>query len=370
MTTSQSTYLTKLSLFFCFFCLSLNGFAQKAAISKWKPIFNGKDLKDWDTFVTPSTAASDKSPLGLNNDRHGVFTVSNGNLHVSGQDWGGVATKESYSNYHLRFQIKWGEKKWAPRQNALMDGGLLFHCSEPYDYGSKCWMRSIEFQIQDGDMADAHNVGAGWPVLQMSPAIAEGDSVQQYDPFAPFATTNRRVYRSGNFESPTGDWTTGELVSRGADAVFIINGFVVNRLYNLYRMDLHEQVTGGRIQFQSEGSEHFLRNIELRDIARSSTQPILASTQKQLQITAGEPTKLQITNSGDPIEIIAIELLGKNGDSFIIKKPIFPFVLSKSNSLAMEASLKAGSKIQGPVKLKLETVYGPVSSFEIELKTN
>jgi hypothetical protein len=369
MTTNHLTFFTKLSVFICLlFCLSINGFAQKA-VSSWRPIFNGKDLKEWDTFTAPSSASTDTTPLGLNNDRHNVFTVSQGNLHVSGQDWGGVATKNSYSNYHLRFQIKWGEKKWAPRQNALMDGGLLFHCSLPYDYGTKCWMRSIEFQIQQGDMADAHNVGAGWPVLQMSPAIAEGDSVLQYDPFAAFATTNKRVYRSGNFESPFGDWTTGELVARGADAVFIINGFVVNRLYNLYRLDLHEQVTGGRIEFQSEGSEHYLRNIELRDILSSTARPMLAISQKQLKITPGQATKLNITNSGDPLEIIAIELLGKNGDSYIIKKPTFPFTLSKSNSLPMEASLKSGSKIPGPIILKLETVNGPVSSFEIELNT-
>jgi hypothetical protein len=370
MTTNRTSNLKKLFILICSLtCFVESGFAQRAPTSNWIPLFNGKDLKEWDTFVAQAPGAVDKTPLGLNNDRHGVFSVSNGNLHISGQDWGGVATKQSYSNYHLRFQIKWGEKKWAPRENALMDGGLLFHCSLPYDYGTKCWMRSIEFQIQEGDMADAHNVGAGLPMFQMSSAIAEGDSVQQYDPFAPFATTDKRVYRSGNFESPTGEWTTGELVARGADAVFIVNGFVVNRLYNLYRIDQHEQVTSGRIEFQSEGSEHYLRKIELRDISPSTSKPVLIANKKQLKVTVGDATKLNITNTGAPVEIIAIELLGKNGDNFIIKKPAFPFILTKSNSLAMEASLKEASQLGGTVKLKLETVNGPVSSFEIDLDT-
>jgi hypothetical protein len=365
MTTTRALSLT---LSFCMsLCLFQNGSAQSLAHTKWTPLFNGKDLKDWDTYLIPSVAAADKTPLGLNNDPHKVFTVSNGSMHISGQDWGGIATKKSYSNYHVRFQIKWGDKKWAPRQNALKDGGLLFHCSEPYDYGSKCWMRSVELQIQEGDMADCHNVGAGIPEFQMSPAVAEGENVQQYDPFAPFTTSDHRVYRSGNFESPSGEWTTGELVARGADAVFIINGFVVNRLYNLFRLDLHEQVTSGRIQFQSEGSEHYLRNIELRNITASDAKPVLTASQKQVDVTAGQPQQIKITNSGEPVEIIAIELLGKNSDSFIINKPSFPFVLSKANGMAMQASLKAGSKVNGPVKLKLETINGPVSSFEIEL---
>jgi len=289
-------------------------------------------------------------------------------LHISGQDWGGIATKEAFSNYHLRFQIKWGENKWAPRQNALRDGGLLFHCSEPYDYGSKCWMRSIELQIQEGDMADYHNVGAGIPVLQVSKAVAEGENVQQYDPFAPFTPYDHRVYRSGNFESPYGEWTTGELIARGADAVFIINGFVVNRLYNLFRIDLHDQVTSGRVQFQSEGSEHYLRNIETRNISSVPlTKPMLVCDKKQVEITGGETQNLKITNHGESVEIIAIELLGKDIENFKIRLPAFPLVIKKGESMNLQASLKTGITGANPVNLKLETVYGPVSDFELTL---
>jgi len=361
------TCLRKVSaVLFFFILLSDATFAQE---SDWRAIFNGKDLKDWDTYLRTAPGSADTTPIGLNKDPHQVFSVVDGMMRISGQDWGGIAYKESFSNYHLRFQIKWGEKKWPPRANAKRDGGLLFHASEPYDFGTKSWMRSIELQIQEGDMADAHNVGAGVPVFQLSKTkTAEGQDVQQYDPFAPFMPTINRVYRSGNFESPYGEWTTGELVARGSDAVFIINGFVVNRLYNIFRMDLHEQVTSGRIQFQSESGEHYLRNIELRDIASVKPgKPVFVSDKMQVDVTVDQTQDLKITNNGEPVEIIAVELLGKDIDQFIIKLPAFPLVIKKGESMNLKASLKPGSTLNNDVRLKLETVYGPVSGFEIAL---
>ncbi|MDB5012901.1 MAG: hypothetical protein JWQ25_1103 [Daejeonella sp.] len=348
-----------------FFCHS--AFAQTSNQNSWKSLFNGKDLKGWDTFLKPSEAAADKSPIGLNKDPHQVFNVVDGMIRISGQDWGGISTKESFSNYHIRFQIKWGPKKWPPRENALRDGGLLFHCSEPFDFGSKCWMRSVELQIQEGDMADYHNVGAGVPVIQMSKAIAEGENVQQYDPFAAFAPYDHRVYRSGNFESPYGEWTTGELVAHGADAAFIINGFVVNRIYNLFRSDLHEQVTSGRLQFQSEGSEHFLKNIQIRSIASIPVSKAkLTANKSQYDLTTDKEQSILIINSGESTEIIAVELLGKDIENFKLTLPAFPLVIKKGESINIKGIMKSGAAANS-VKLKLETVNGPVSNFELVL---
>ena len=97
-------------------------YAQLPADKQWQKLFNGKDLKEWETYLVPSTAAPDQTPIGLNKDPHGVFTVVDGTLRVSGQDWGGIMTKASFSNYHLRFGVKWGTKKWAPRENVVPDG--------------------------------------------------------------------------------------------------------------------------------------------------------------------------------------------------------------------------------------------------------
>ncbi|OLY91829.1 protein of unknown function [Cnuella takakiae] len=358
------------ALIVAFFCFVLApSYAQLPGVGQWKPLFNGRDLKDWETYLVPSVAAADQTPIGLNKDPHGVFTVVDGGLRISGQDWGGIMTKESFSNYHLRFQVKWGAKKWAPREQVVPDGGLLFHCSLPYDYGSKCWMRSLELQIQQTDIGDYHNVGAGIPEIQVSPSKDDGDVVDQYDPNGPFKHTDKRVYRSANFESPEGQWTTGELVARGADAVFIVNGFVVNRLYNIYREDLHQQTTGGRIQFQSEGAEHFLKNIESRPINfHQNGVPVLSSAAGELVFKKGERKEIVITNKGDAVEIIAAELLGKDAGRWSLKLPVFPINIEKGKSITIQVELKEAGMGAGDNKLKLETLLGPVKDFEIRLK--
>lgn len=338
-------------------------------VVKWQNLFNGKDFSGWGTYLIPSKSAADQTPIGLNKDPHGVFKVTDGMIHVSGQDWGGVFTEQSFSNYHLRYQVKFGTKKWPPRENAVADGGLLFHCSLPYDYGSKCWMRSIEMQIQETDIGDYHNVGAGVPLLAFSPSKDDTDEVNQYDPFAPLRPTDKRVYRSGNFESRPDDWTTGELVARGADAVFIVNGFVVNRLYNIYRDDLQQQTTSGQIQFQSEGAEHFLKDIELRPIQfQQKGTPRLVSTRPDVQITEKGAQTIEVENQGDEVELIAAELIGRELEQFEVKLPKFPLTLKKGEKLKIPVQARPGSTSGNQVKFRLETVLGPVHDFAVNLR--
>ena len=344
--------------------------AQQSSAREWKSLFNGKDLTGWGTYLVPSVAATDQQVIGLNKDPHGVFTVENGMLRISGQDWGGVFTNESFSNYHLRFQVRFGNKKWAPRENVVPDGGLLFHCSMPYDFGSKCWMRSIELQIQESDIGDYHNVGAGEPRIPTIKSTDDGVVVDQYSPGAPFKVTKSRVFRSGNFESAPNDWTTGELIAVGPDAVFIVNGFVVNRMYNIFRADLQKPTTSGQLQFQSEGAEHYLRNIELRPVPLTpSGSPKLVSNQKVLVVSEQVPQLMEIHNQGEAVEIIAAELIGKNLEQYAIKLPIFPLVIKKGERIAIPVKVKPGSLAGNEVKFKLETVLGVVNDFAVTLKT-
>src|SRR5687768_15176176 len=66
-------------------CFVDSAYAQLPADKQWQQLFNSKDLKDWETYLVPSTAAADQTPIGLNKDPHGVFTVVDGTLRVSGQ---------------------------------------------------------------------------------------------------------------------------------------------------------------------------------------------------------------------------------------------------------------------------------------------
>jgi len=360
--------------FFVFPIVLIVSVSVRAQSADWKPLFNGKDLSGWDSYLRSSEGAADSTAIGFNKDPHGVFTVAGGSIHISGQDWGAIISKNVYSNYHLRYKVKFGEKKWPPRENLLRDGGLMFHSSGPQNFGYRCWMRSNEMQIQETEIGDFYNAGEGTCEFQVSKTTVKGEErdsevVEQHDPNGIMKRYNDRVYRSGNFENPHGEWTTGELVARGADAVFIVNGFVVNRLYNTFREDLGQQTTSGKLQFQSESGEHFLKDIEIRPINyHPQRNPVLAADKKQVCVSNKEQKEITITNSGEAVEIIAVELIGKNIDQVIVKLPALPFILRKGASLTLPVMLKAEGILKNEVKLRLETVIGPVPGFEITLK--
>lgn len=355
--------------------MTLTCFAQK---QEWKSLFNGKDLTGWDTYLRATNLSGygiDSSlpymePIGLNNDPLKVFRVEDGAVRVSGQIWGAITSKAEYSNYHIRFQSKWGTLKWAPRDVGLRDAGFLFHCSGAFDFAYKCWMRSLEMQIQETEIGDYFNVGAGESEFQLSDAVTgSGASVQQYDPAAPLKRYKGRVYRSGDFESPPGQWTTGEVVARQADAVFIVNGFVVNRLYNTFRSDIKQQTIKGKLQFQSEGAEVYYRNIEIRPINFNQGVSVLIANNPNVELISGQTQQVEITNQGDAVEIIAVELIGKHIENVIVKLPKLPLILKKGGKLSLPVSAKSGAIAGNMVKLRLETVLGPVPEFEVGLQT-
>ena len=109
-------------------------------------LFNGQDLSGWTVFLDPSTEGG-RPGAGPPCQ---VFEVEDGMIHVSGERFGGLTTKDEFSNYRLSLEFRWGEKKWPPRENAVRDSGVLLHCVGP----DKIWTRSIECQIQEHDCGD------------------------------------------------------------------------------------------------------------------------------------------------------------------------------------------------------------------------
>ncbi|SEJ64025.1 protein of unknown function [Dyadobacter koreensis] len=370
---------------FNIFCLSnilwvfgiATGAAGQIQSSAWVPLFNGKNLAGWDTYMRQPEGTNEK-PFALNNDPLKVYTVSEGAIHVSGQIWGGVSTKDDYENYHLRFKVKWGEKKWYPSPNDSIkrDAGLLYHATGPFNFAYGCWLRSSELQIQEGEIGDFFGVGAGSAEFPMSKIKVKGKILDQYNAAAPLrrnadAIGGGRVYRSGNFERKHGDWNTAELITRGADAVYIVNGYVVNRLFNTYRDSLQLQTTRGKIQFQSEGAEVFYKEIELRPVnfIRKSAPSVTADLMVIKNINSETPQNLKITNSGDDFELVAVELIGASNDQFRFELPAFPLLLEKGKSLTLPIFVKSGTVSHSTAKLRLETILGPVANFEVNLES-
>src|SRR3954467_3408488 len=146
--------------------LTTSAFADTAKITVnkdgWTYLFD-KDMTQWTTYLGIPRAETrvtgipkdDKGnytqAVGFNKDERGVFTtkIVDGEpvLHVSGEIYGSVHTKQEFENYHLVVQFKWGEQKWPPRLPEPLDTGILYHVIGDHgvDYW-KAWALSQEFQ--------------------------------------------------------------------------------------------------------------------------------------------------------------------------------------------------------------------------------
>ena len=191
-------------------------------------LFNGKDLSGWYVFLRDKNLPADS-----------VFTVEDGMIHVSGRSFGYVCTSDVYKNFHLILEFKWGIAKYPPRQNAKRDSGVLYYFSASSP--DKVWPRSIECQVQEGDVGDF------WLVDSTSLTV----NSKLYPP-----TKNQQVVKFSNQEKPNGEWNTLEIIGNNGKCTHILNGAVVNE-------GTDANVREGKILLQSEGSEIYYRNIRL-----------------------------------------------------------------------------------------------------------
>lgn len=234
-------------------------------------LLNGEDL-NWDTFIGPDYDTTRKKfdtipGAGLNNDPTKVFSViemdGKQTLRISGEKFGGISTREEFSNYHLTVQFKWGKDKYAPKLGSKRDSGLLYHGTGEHGLGDGFWLRSQEFQVQEGDCGDYWGVaGAAFDV-----PVSRHGGEYYYDPagelmtFSEISVVGRHAVKNPDAEKPYGKWNVLELYCLGDSAVHVVNGKVVMRLYN-------SNLKKGKIQFQSEGAEVFYRDIRIEKITR------------------------------------------------------------------------------------------------------
>lgn len=248
---------------------------------EWKSLFNGKDFTGWETWL--GKPAGSKEVVGLNKDPKGVYSVVTVDgkpaIRISGEIWGAITTKEEFENYHLRFEFKWGEKRWPPREKTVRDSGLLYHCVGPHGAQGSFWMRSQELQIQEKDCGDYWSVAgaivdvegyrkgdeAGKPT---GPVIYKKGG-KRYTLPSKEAGGNRVVKHPDN-EKATGEWNVVELLAVGGTSVHIVNG-TVNMILTNSRHAVDGKVvplTKGKLQFQSESAEVYYRAFEVRPLSK------------------------------------------------------------------------------------------------------
>jgi hypothetical protein len=215
--------------------------ASHAAEEKVIHLLNGKDLGAFYTFLTD---------FGVDKDPDGVFSIKDGNLRISGQHFGYVATKETYTNYRLVAEFKWGDQTWEPRKMNARDSGIVVHCVGP----DKVWPKGIEVQMIEGGTGDILVVeGAG---LTVGGERKEG-ATSRFDRPGRNPWKDEIGFRGPNeIENPHGEWNTIEADCQGDHIQVTVNGHLT--------LEGGKAVpTAGKILLQSEGAEVFFRRLDL-----------------------------------------------------------------------------------------------------------
>jgi hypothetical protein len=196
-------------------------------------LFNGKDLAGWSIWLEGKEK---------NSDPNKIFTIDNEIIHDMGSDLGYILSDKSFGNYHFVVDFKWGEKRWPPRENAKRDSGICYNIPEGEE--GVIWPRSVECQIQEGDVGDFWLIG--YSTVQVN---------GKQNPPLPYS----RLEKKKDAEKPTGEWNTVEVISFNGKCVHIVNGVVVNYGEN-------SNLIGGKILLQSEYAEIYYRDIKIREL--------------------------------------------------------------------------------------------------------
>jgi hypothetical protein len=235
------------------------------------PLFNGKNLTGLTTWLKDSKREDPKK----------VFRVTDGQLHITGDGFGYIATEKAYKDYRVVVEYKWGKKTDGGKY--VRNSGLLLHATGPAGGAGGTWMASIECQLAQGCNGDLIVIrgkdekGETIPVQITSdveigpdkrPRWKEGGMKQvftgrqlwwnKHDPdFKELLDTRGKE----DVESALGEWTKVECVCEGAKLTVSINGTKVNHAYDVFP-------AAGKILLQCEGFELCVRNFEIHPLKK------------------------------------------------------------------------------------------------------
>ena len=261
---------------YCLFCLPVLLFSAQG---KWEHLLD-MELSNFEVWMgIPHETVEDLpegtyqsnnvhkgTPMGLDADVKNVFSVVEEDgeliLKVTGEIYGGLTTLEEFENYHMSIQVRWGEKKWAPRLNALRDSGILYHCYGEHGSFWQVWKSSLEFQVQESDMGDF--ISLAGPSANVRISRIEGVKRPRFD-------KEGEEYGGGyvsaypEADAQHGEWNQLDLYVIGNYAIHVANGEVVMVVENA-KDHQGEPLTKGQIQLQSEAAEVYYKNFKIRSI--------------------------------------------------------------------------------------------------------
>jgi hypothetical protein len=225
---TKAIQLTTLTIMFLVVFSTVTTGQTKAKKSKSKKadqteniqLFNGKDLENWVFFLKDKTV-----------DPTSVFTVQNGVIHISGNPFGYMRTKDTYSEYRLHVEWRWPSE--------ATNSGVFVHGQRP----DTIWLKCVECQLMAGKAGD---------FVCMNGA----DMNERSDKSS--AVVKKLAPSS---EKATGEWNTMEVECSGNTIEVYVNGVLQNRGTNV-------SVSQGSICLQSEGKDIEFRNVFLLPVIK------------------------------------------------------------------------------------------------------
>lgn len=198
---------------------------HSAEEKKTEPLFNGKDLANWQWV-------SDKKDSRMED----VWSIKEGVLFCAGNPRGYIRTKnENYENYTLTVEWRW------PKNGKGGNNGVLVHTTTPGALG--VWPKSIEVQLASGNAGDFWVIGTDLDVPN------EEQRKQG----------RRHLNLTDDSEKPLGQWNQMIITCKGDEVLVKVNGELVNHATNC-------TVTKGAISLQSEGAPIQFRKVELKPL--------------------------------------------------------------------------------------------------------
>ena len=230
--------------------------------SNWVPLFNGKDLKNWYSYVAPSGAAIKRyEDPAL--DPAGTFKLADGIIShtvVPGAKLtnGFLGTDTAYSRYQFRVEYKFGATCAVDVDpKYCKNSGLLYHMVK-----DGIWGTGIEC-----------NLYWDWPTATAS--LGGVVFAQERRDFGNF----QAAADSMNKYTTDGQWNTMEIRVWGDSAAqHFVNGHLGGWVVGIKAPD-GSKLVKGHVALQIEGNDVSFRNAMIRDLDRRVD--ILGCTKKE-----------------------------------------------------------------------------------------
>ncbi len=189
---------------------------------KTEKLFNGKDLSNWNFIVDKNSVPADQ-----------VFSVENGVIHIKGNPFGYMYTKNKYDNYKLH--VEWSYPKEAT------NSGIFLLIEEVKD--GNPFPNGIECQLAAGKAGDFVCLG--------------GSDLFEFHQRPGTPRPGFPVVKKANdsSEKGVGEWNEANIWVKDGTITVYVNGVYQNTGTN--------KVKSGYIGLQSEGKDILFRNVTL-----------------------------------------------------------------------------------------------------------